>query len=310
MPERFPFYEPAFISNKDTDFAAKYISMLKRLKIEFDKNYIDKAVDFILNYPKIELSDIVNGTIKVPKEERKLKISRLEEILSTLENRDNPPDKNAGYTQSEINSEDDYFYNLRKHKLADFLSIINDKTRKYTLAVFSHDDTDDRIAEWAEKVGICWDSYELIEYSYRYAKDIKEYGGTIIFTVKRGKKPVLFGRDFIGVDREGRVYMFIDNMEGLAYKHFLSDWSKEDPGAFKVGLAASLFFAEKMGCSYIVAGDEGVEEAFASIGTSKRRVSLKGKNVKIGYQAAFSPSDSELRALSFNQEKYHYIRLV
>ena len=65
-----------------------------------------------------------------------------------------------------------------------------------------------------------------------------------------------------------------------------------------------------MGCSYIVAGDEGAEEAFVSIGTSKKRVTLWGKNVKIGYQTSFSPSDYELRALSFAQEKYHYMRLV
>ena len=310
-PEKFSFYDPSLISNKNTDFASKYISMFEKLETEFNNDYIYKAVNFILNYPKVELSDVVSGIIKMPKKERKLKISGLEELLETLEKGNYTiSGKNAEYTQSNLNSEDDYPYGLHKQKLADLLSIMNEKTYKYKLDVFSPDDKEDRIANWADKVGICWDSDELVKYSYGYAKDIKEYGGTVIFTIKRGKKPVLFGRDFIGIDKEGKIYLFIDNLEGLGYKHFLSDWKEEDPEAFKVALAASLFFAEKMGCSYIVAGDEGAEEAFVSIGTSKKRVTLRGKNVKIGYQTSFSPSDYELRALSFAQEKYHYMRLV
>ena len=62
-PEKFSFYDPSLISNKNTDFASKYISMFEKLETEFNNDYIYKAVNFILNYPKVELSDVVSGII-------------------------------------------------------------------------------------------------------------------------------------------------------------------------------------------------------------------------------------------------------
>jgi hypothetical protein len=310
---QFPFYDPFFISDKSTNFIYKYIATIKKLEAEFNEDYICKATNFILNYPNVELSDILNGVIKVPKNEKKLKISGLENLLCILERIDPPlKKKDVESVLNSIDDENDDLYRLRNgEKLKDFLSIINKKTYKYKLDVFSPYDTKDKIVEWAEKVAICWSSEDAEEYSSGYANDIKEYGGTIIFTIKRGKKPVLFGREFIGIDGSGRAYLFIDNLEGFGYKHFLSDWVKGDPGAFKVALAASFFFAEKMGCEYVVAGDEGAGEAFVSMGTSKRRVTSRGKNIKVGYPASnFPAKGKEIRCLSFDQEKYHYMRLV
>lgn len=314
--DKFKFYDSSFISDKNSDFVAKHTSMIKDLKTTFNNDYIYRVTSFILNYPKVELSDIVNGTIKIPKNEKKLKISRLENLLYALGEIGQPPDeKSVKYAQSDLDEalDESYYDNSesQKTKLENFLSIMNTETSRYKLHVFSPRDTYDKIAEWAKEVGICWGPADVVKYSQGYVKDIKEFGGTIIFTAKYGRKPVLFGRDFICVDQKGEIYLFMDNLEGLNFNHLLSDWVNGYPGAFKVALAASFFFAEKMGCKYIVAGDEGAEEAFVSVGTSKRTVTLHGKNIKVGYPARFSPADNgEIKSLSFDQEKYHYMRLV
>lgn len=293
-----PFYDSEGLSTKDSDFSAKYSKMVESVEKEFNDNYVEKAVKFLREYPKVELDDILNNRIKISKGERKDKINNIEEIIQYIEDYGNNP-------------KDYLLQPKQREKLSDLLYTLKSKTDKYRLEVFAQNDPIKKMSNWASKVEICWSEEERNEYPKRYINDIRENGGTIIFCVKSGKTPAVFGRSFIGRDRNNRIYLFIDNIEGKGYRHLIGSWAEEEPGAFKLALAAEFFFAEKMGCEYLVAGDEGVEETFVSIGTSKRNVSVSGKNIKIGYKAAcFSPNENELKALSFYQDKYHYISLL
>ncbi|MCL5016898.1 MAG: hypothetical protein M1441_02020 [Candidatus Parvarchaeota archaeon] len=295
-----PFYDPNEISSRHDDFALKYKEMASGFKTDFNPAYIKRSADFMLNYPMIELDDILKGRIKMTKPEKQAKISHLESILDII----------GKHTYYEKEERPDYFANGENTEQT--IGLLMAKTDRYRMEIYRQGEDYLKIKEWAQGVNICWDAQNAFGYSKNYARDINEYGGSIIFTVKREEEHLLFGRDFIGVDRSGKVYLFMDNLEGLNYKHYISDWIDRDTGAFKLAVTASFFFAERMGCQYIVAGDPGTEELFSALGTSKKRTAVQKANRKIGYQASIDPpADGEfLRSLSFSQQKYYYMRLV
>ena len=353
-----PFYDTNGVSTRDSNFSVKYGKMVESVETEFNDSYVEKVVDFLKKYPKVELEDILNNRIKISKRERTDKINSIQSRIQYIKDNENDPNdylsqlkqkerlskviytlkskledilnnrvkisepdradrinniqSRIQYIKDNENDPKDYLLQPKEvEKLSELLYILKSKTDGYALEVFSQNDPIKKMSKWASKVGICWSESELDEFPKRYLNDIKESGGTIIFCVKKGKTPVVFGRSFIGRDRNNRIYLFIDNIEGKDYRHFIDSWAEEEPGAFKVALAASFFFAEKMGCQYLVAGDEGAEEAFVSIGTSKRNISVSGRNIKIGYKTScFSQDKDELKALNFSQDKYHYISLV
>ena len=295
-----PFYDPSEISSRHDDFALKHKEMTSSFKTDFNPAYIKRSADFMLNYPMIELDDILKGRIKMTKPEKQAKISHLESILDII----------GKHTYYEKEERPDYSANGENTEQT--IGLLMAKTDRYRMEIYRQGEDYLKIKEWAQGVNICWDAQNAFGYSKNYARDINEYGGSIIFTVKREEEHLLFGRDFIGVDQSGKVYLFMDNFEGLNYKHYISDWIDRDPGAFKLAVTASFFFAERMGCQYVVAGDPGTEELFSALGTSKKRTAVQKANRKIGYQASIDPPvDGEfLRSLSFSQQKYYYMRLV
>ena len=192
-----PFYDPNGISSSHDDFALKYKEMTSSFKTDFNPAYIKRSADFMLNYPMIELDDILKGRIKMTKIEKQTKISHLESILNIIS-------KHTYYGKVE---QPDYLTNAEDTEQA--ISLLMAKTDRYRMEIYRQGEAYLKIKEWAQRVNICWDAQNAFGYSKNYARDINEYGGSIIFTVKREEEHLLFGRDFIGVDRDGKVYLFL-----------------------------------------------------------------------------------------------------
>ncbi len=105
-----------------------------------------------------------------------------------------------------------------------------------------------------------------------------------------------FCRCFLGKDKHGRYYLYIDIIEGAnrhknqQYIHDLYRWNYIDGyGAVKLGLLTAVCIARKLGVEYVVAGDTGIAQIFEEIGATKIRMG----NTKIGLQAKQNPGINE-----------------
>ena len=203
-----------------------------------------------------------------------------------------------------------------------FLEALLDSTyNSYEIDVVSSEDTYKKVEEIARKSGICWEEKEIGPFSKSLYEDFERNSGTIIYSVKSRNEIVAFGRDFVCLDRQNNIHLFVDVLEGTSrlngYYHNMNDWLKrKEQGALKAGILFNVYLAKMIGADNLTVGDEGPDAFLEALGAGRTRLAMNTDDGLMIYKLGYPPyafADGNLantvKSWFTRSERYRTIRM-
>ena len=193
-----PFYDTNGVSTRDSNFSVKYGKMVESVETEFNDSYVEKVVDFLKKYPKVELEDILNNRIKISKRERTDKINSIQSRIQYI--KDNENDPNGYLIQLKQKGRlSEVIYTL-KSKLED---ILNNGVK------ISERERTDRINSIQSRIQYIKDS-ENDPNDYLSQLKQKERLSEVIYTLKSKLEDML--NNGVKISERERVYITLDSL--------------------------------------------------------------------------------------------------
>ncbi len=316
--------ESVLKNDKEHDLRARVFAAVHDFPLDGGAEAFANEERYFLGYPAFLLSKIKRRDLGPEgKKASEDKASRLERLISQLGSGELKEDEDSTkkrYAHSDIYNDSDSDDGYGKSGNYDYYNkiIFTKAHERYQLSVFDPEKDDEKkINRLVRGVGMCWDKWDYPYLSGMIAADAKLNGGLVLYGIKRkhGKcyRTVAVVRDFIGIDKAGNTYLFIDTVEGWnkpgVSHHDLDIWAEKEPGALKLAILSSIWLAKKVGVDYLAAGDEPVKRVFRAIGATKIKTWNGDSNYKIGYPAVENPREDDptgglkVKSYFFNDEK-------